>query len=218
MYRLDAGYQNPLHSHRLAQLDVVVSGRGTHRAVVARVRNGRATQEVRAGLVAPGECYYVPPHMPHEFVVDGTGPIVLLEVMLAPRHAHEESPFVGRPVPTRGARWVREGSRGARKLTIARTEEAEFAYYELPVGFHGSRHAHASMQAGVCLAGESLHRMELSVRQGRRTLRQSTDLTMTPGDCYFIPGGVPHESWVVGDRPALMLDVELLAPRRPRKR
>lgn len=216
LHRLDAGFRNALHEHREAQLDVVISGEGTHRSVVARLRGGQATQQLTATAVGPGDCYYIPSHVPHEFAVGSTGPVLLLEVMLVPREAHGDAPFVAHATSSRSNRWMRADAQGARAQVIARTPEAEFAYYELPVGYHGPRHTHPHLQAGVCLGGEILHRMELSVRQGRRTLRQSTDLTIRNGDCYFIPAGVPHESWVVGMEPCRFVDVLLNAPRRSR--
>lgn len=216
LHRLDAGYRNALHAHKDAQLDVVVGGEGVHRSVVARLRRGRPTQRLLATPVGPGDCYYIPPNVPHEFTVGAMNPALLLEVRLMPRNPHDEPPFVAHPTGLRPERWVRADSQGAREYIIARTPEAVFSYYELPVAYHGTRHAHPHLQAGVCLSGEILHRMELSVRQGRRTLRQATDLTIRGGDSYFIPAGVPHESWVVGSEPCRFVDVLVNAsgPRR----
>lgn len=218
MFRLDAGFRSQLHTHHEAQLDVVVSGHGLHRASVATVRHGRATQHVQSVPVGPGECYFVPPDLPHEFSVDASGPIVLLEVLLDARHAPGGPPRFRRPKGGRRSGWTPyEGNSGARRLLVAHAEGAEFAYYELPPGFHGARHVHPSMQAGLILSGEALHRMELSVRQGRRTLRQPTDLMVMAGDTYFVPADVPHESWVIGPDPVLALDVELRPARAGRQ-
>ncbi len=211
IHRLDAGFHNPLHEHAAAQLDVVVSGRGVHSWVEGSVRGGRVVQRTRATPVGAGDCYYIPPHLPHEFGVDPARPLVLLEVMMTERDPGALSAFVARPAPAKGQSWSRADAVGGRRLVVARTPEAEFAYYELPVGYHGTPHSHPALQAGVCLSGALEHEMVLSVRRGRRTIRKATRVTIEAGDAYFIPKEVPHASWNTGDRPALFLDVTVHA-------
>ena len=212
LYRLSAGYLNPLHSHPNGQLDVILQGSGTHRSAIARRVGKRVVQAVETVTVQPGECYYVPSGVPHEFLVGASGPVTILEILLAPQGTDAPGvPFLGRPAARRGSRWVRHDDRGARRLVIARTEEAEFVYYELPAAYHGTRHLHPEAQVGVCLSGTVLHRLSLSVRRGRRTVRTETDLVVRPGDSYYIPSNVPHESWVRA-APAMFLDVALRKP------
>ena len=106
--------------------------------------------------------------------------------------------------------------RFTQRKVVAHTEEAEFALIRVGSGHSVAMHAHREGQLGVIISGFGVHRMLLSVRRGRRTVRQFTDIHLRPGDCYFIPAGVPHEFHVEGGRPVLALDVALARPRRRR--
>ncbi|HEY6237964.1 MAG TPA: cupin domain-containing protein [Thermoplasmata archaeon] len=107
LYRVAAGFHNTLHAHDYAQMGVVISGRGTHRTVLAIARAGRVRQEVQELPVRDGDCFYVPPQAPHELAVDGGRPMVLLEVTLpSPRPGHGSGHAAASP--------TRRGAKGGR--------------------------------------------------------------------------------------------------------
>jgi len=92
---------------------------------------------------------------------------------------------------------------------VAATDEATFALVRIGPGRAPEIHSHQEPQMGVIISGTGVHRMILSVRRGRRTVKQVTELLLRPGDCYFIPPGVPHEFQLEGSRPVVALDVTL---------
>ncbi|HEY6237965.1 MAG TPA: cupin domain-containing protein [Thermoplasmata archaeon] len=134
--------------------------------------------------------------------------------MAASRRA---SPARRRGIPTARSRrrrgWVRVEKDAQRKI-VATTEDAEFALLRIGVRHVPQIHSHRESQVGVIISGAGVHRMLLSVRRGRRTVKQVTELLLRPGDCYFIPPDVPHEFQVEGNRPVVALDVTLAKPRR----
>jgi len=92
LYRVTAGFHNSLHAHDYAQMGVVISGRGTHRTVLAVARGGTVRQQLQELPLRHGDCFYVPPRAPHELEVDEGKPMVLLEVTLPVRRPARAGP------------------------------------------------------------------------------------------------------------------------------
>jgi mannose-6-phosphate isomerase-like protein (cupin superfamily) len=68
MYRLNPGTHFEVHSHPVAELGVVLSGRG-------RARFGAESR-----VLETGDAFYIPPGLEHDFRADATTPVVLLNV------------------------------------------------------------------------------------------------------------------------------------------
>ena len=72
LYRIQPGILFPAHSHADAQMGLVLEGGGLQRA------NGEITR------LTPGDSYYTPPYIPHEFETVSRGTTVIVDVELHP--------------------------------------------------------------------------------------------------------------------------------------
>ena len=68
MYRMNPGTRFAPHAHPVAELGVVLSGRG-------RCRLGDASRVLEAG-----DAFYIPPGVVHDFVAYDEAPVVMLNV------------------------------------------------------------------------------------------------------------------------------------------
>ena len=68
MYRINPGTRFAVHSHRVAELGVMLSGRG------------QATIGGESRMLEPGASFYIPPGVPHEFIADRSGPVLMLNI------------------------------------------------------------------------------------------------------------------------------------------
>lgn len=66
LYRIPPGTHFDRHAHPFAEVGVVLSGQG-------RCRFGGEVRTLHAG-----DAFYVPPDVPHDFTVEGTEPVVML--------------------------------------------------------------------------------------------------------------------------------------------
>jgi len=104
-YKVAAGHAVRLHSHRGAQLTVILEGSGVHRFVLEVTKNRRTRRVTTELPVGPGDCYYIPPNTPHAFDSGPRRPVVLLDIMVRPLPTTPAAP-VERPArrPARAPR------------------------------------------------------------------------------------------------------------------
>lgn len=97
LYRLEANARYDRHRHPLAEMGMLLSGRG-------RALLGGEVRELRAG-----DAFYIPPDTDHDFTVD-EGPVLMLNVSL-PGHDPESASALG-SLRALAEEAVRRGSRG----------------------------------------------------------------------------------------------------------
>ncbi len=83
-YRIAPGHSVRLHTHRGAQIGVILSGGGVHRFVLEIEKNGRVRRVTTELTVHAGDCYYIPPNTPHGFDSDPRRPVVAIDIMIGP--------------------------------------------------------------------------------------------------------------------------------------
>lgn len=151
------GARVPLHAHRQAEIDYVVSGG-------ARLRMGERVVDL-----GPGTCVYVAPGAPHSLEVVGSEPLSYLrtfacERLEAPvqRVAITEGGAPGQPSITaeRDVTWRSvESSKGFRirvKRLLEGEREVMAGVGELDPGVHYTRHYHDQPELYVVLDGEGV--------------------------------------------------------------
>jgi quercetin dioxygenase-like cupin family protein len=74
-------------------------------------------------------------------------------------------------------------------------EKVMCAYFELAPGARISEHSHPHEQMGILIKGTTKWRM------------QGEERVLTAPALYRVPSGEPHEVVVVGDEPAVVMDV-----------
>ena len=110
--------------------------------------------------------------------------------------------------------WTRLGPHLQSRI-VAEVEGTKFVMYKIAPNYIVGMHTHAEPQLGVVVSGSGLHRIVLPVRKGGRIRNEITEVTVRPGDCYYIPPDAPHEFRVGSGRPLLCVDVMLSGRRRP---
>jgi mannose-6-phosphate isomerase-like protein (cupin superfamily) len=108
-------------------------------------------------------------------------------------------------------RWVRVGPKVERNLVIE-AEGLHLVRYKVAAGHSVGLHSHRGAQITVILSGTGVHRFVLEVERRRRTRRVTTELSVGPGDCYYIPAGTPHSFESDPRRPVVLIDI-MVRPR-----
>jgi quercetin dioxygenase-like cupin family protein len=104
MYRIPPRYRGAMHSHPAAQLGVILEGTGEHRMLLTVQRGGRARQELTEIGLRPGDYFFVPSGVPHDFSVADESPVVCVEMTL------------GAGSPALAAELLPRRSRGVRRV------------------------------------------------------------------------------------------------------
>lgn len=86
-YRIAPGHRVALHKHRGGQIGVIVVGGGLHRFVLEIERGGRRRRVTTEIPVHAGDCYYIPPNVPHSFDADPRRATVVIDIMIRPTRA-----------------------------------------------------------------------------------------------------------------------------------
>ncbi len=188
------GARVPLHAHRQAETDYVVSG------------SARLRMRERVVNVGPGTCVYLAPGAPHALEVVGSEPLCYLrtfacERLEAPveRIAIADDGTLAEPSITaeRDVAWRSvEPSKGFRirvKRLVENAVEVMAGVGELDPGVHYTRHYHDQPELYFILAGAG-------VLQGA-----DSEAELVPGSAVYLRSREVHGVDSIGDTPLRLL-------------
>ena len=113
VYRLEGGRRFDYHTHPQAEMGVVVTGGWTHRLLLDFGTRGARRRQVVEVVCKRGDCYYVPPNVPHAMDVAPGHATVCVDLLID--HLASAPPLV--EARRRTAR-VRPGTRRRRRQRV----------------------------------------------------------------------------------------------------